>query len=404
MFNIKILQRFLPLAILSITTCIAFGQTQAPIVVGDLMNYSLCAEYTHPYRNGWQMALDEINAAGGVLGRPLKVISRDYKGDPGMAVRVAEELVKRDQVVMLTGTDWDNIGLAVSSFSKRRKVLFIKGMNGTSKHIWQEGHRYAFRLDVANYTYAEIMAEEAAKLPAKRWAFVAPNYEFGRSMVADFQAALKKRRPDVEFVAMQWPTNQKLDPAPTVQALLHAKPDAIFNVTFGADISRLIRQGRDRGLFDGRRPVISVITGIPEELEPLGKEMPVGWITCGFPYEDITTPTHRAFLQRYHARYGKNPGWAAFVGYHVLKTAAAAIEKAGSLETEKLVDAMEGLTLESTIGPVTYRASDHQSTLGVWVGKTGFVKGKPTIVDWVYKPGDAYLPSPEEVKKLRPAQ
>ncbi len=379
----------------------ALAQPAPPIVVGDLIQVTTYPDGCIPYQKGYQLALKEVNDAGGVLGRPVKVLFRDSGPGPESAVRVAEELIARDKVALLTGTCFDNVGLAVSNLSKRHKILFLKGYNGTNRHIWQEGHRYAFRFDCANYVYANALAEEAAQLPAKRWAFVAPNYEFGHSAVADFKAGLKKRRPDVEFVADQWPKVLQMDAAPTIQALLRAKPDAIFTACFGSDSTQLVREGRKRGLYDNR-PMVSVLSGFPENLEPLKDEAPQGWIVLGYPYDEIKTPAHQKFVADYRAAYGEDPRYGAFIGYHVMKTVAAAITKAGVVETEKLVDAMEGLTIDSLIGPVTYRASDHQSTLGVWIGKTTIVNGKPTLRDWVYKPGDAYMPSAEEVKKLRP--
>jgi branched-chain amino acid transport system substrate-binding protein len=81
---------------------------------------------------------------------------------------------------------------------------------------------------------------------------------------------------------------------------------------------------------------------------------------------------------------------------------AAAIKKAGSTDTEAMVDAMEGLTYDSPTGSITYRKIDHQSTMGAYLGWTALKDGKGTMVNWSYLDGADYLPSDAEVRKLRP--
>ena len=123
----------------------AYAQ-QEPIRIGEINSYSAIAAFTHPYRNGWQLAVEEINAAGGVLGRKLEVVSRDDGGKPEDAVRVAGELVGNEKVVMLAGTFLSNIGLAVGDFAKQNKVLFLAAEPLTDAMVWAKGNHYVFRL------------------------------------------------------------------------------------------------------------------------------------------------------------------------------------------------------------------------------------------------------------------
>ena len=185
-------------------------------------------------------------------GRKIEIISRDDAGQPDAATRAAQELVANEKVDLLAGTILSHIGVAVADFANRNKTFFLASQPLTDAIIWEKGNRYTFRLRPSTYTHALVMVEQAAKLPAKRWATIAPNYEYGQSAVASFKAALKAKRPDVEFVAEQWPALGKLEAGATVQALLAAKPDAIFNVTFGADLARFVREGNLRGLFQNR--------------------------------------------------------------------------------------------------------------------------------------------------------
>jgi ABC-type branched-subunit amino acid transport system substrate-binding protein len=181
------------------------------IKIGEINSYSALPAFTEPYRKGWQLAIDEINAAGGVNGQKLVVVSKDDGGKPADAVTAANELVSSEGVTILAGTFFSNIGLAVSDFAKQKKVFFMAAEPLTDAVTWANGNRYTFRLRPSNYMQAAMLAEEAAKLPAKRWATVAPNYEYGQSAVAVFKQLLSAKRPDVEWVDAQWPPQGKID-------------------------------------------------------------------------------------------------------------------------------------------------------------------------------------------------
>ncbi|MGE0718096.1 MAG: ABC transporter substrate-binding protein [Alphaproteobacteria bacterium] len=374
---------------------------QEPIKVGEINSYSGMAAFTVPYRNGWTLAMEEVNAAGGVLGRKLEIVARDDAAKPEDAVRLAAELVANEKVALLAGTFFSHIGLAVADYARQHKVLFVASEPLTDAITWEKGNRYTFRLRPSTYMQAAMLAEEAAKLPAKRWATVAPNYEYGQSAVAAFRKLLQAKRPDVSFVAEQWPAQGRIDAGATVQAIALARPDAIFNVTFGADLGRFVREGNTRNLFRDR-PVVSLLTGEPEYLDPLKDETPEGWIVTGYPWEAIETAEHKAFRDAYRARFNDYPRLGSIVGYVMVKSIAAAVAKAGSTETEKMVDAMRGLSLGSPFGPMRYRALDHQATLGAYVGRTTVKDGKGVMTGWRYADGANYLPDDATVRALRP--
>ncbi len=185
-----------------------------------------------------------------------------------------------------------------------------------------------------------------------------------------FKELLKAAKPDVEFVAEQFPALGRIDAGATVQALEAAKPDAIFNVTFGADLINFVRQGNTRGLFEGRA-VASMLTGEPEYMDPLGAETPTGWIVTGYPHQDINTPEHVKFRDAYRAKFNDYPRLGSVVGYDTVNAIVAALKKAGTTDNEKLIDAMKGLVFSSPFAErVEFRAIDHQSTLGAFVGRT----------------------------------
>ncbi len=378
------------------------AQGATPIRIGEINSYTAAPAFTLPYRNGWQLAVSQVNAAGGVLGRPIEVISRDDAGQPANAVRFAGELVNDQKVDLLAGGFLSNVGLALSDYALQNKRLFVAGEPLTDSLVWDKGHRYGFRLRPSTYMEAAMLVEEAVKLPAKTWVTVAPNYEYGTSTVKWFRQLLQARRPDVQFVGEQWPALGKIDAGATVAALAQPKPDAILNVTFGPDLTNFVRQGNTRGLFDDRA-VVSVLTGEPEYLDPLGDETPEGWIVTGYPVTSVTDPANTAFIAAYQAMFKELPKMGSVVGHALISSIVAGIAKSGSVATEAMADGFPGAGFATPFGPVTWRVQDHQSTLGTYVGRTALKDGKGVMVDWRFVDGSAALPSDAVVKTLRPA-
>ena len=372
------------------------------IVVGEINHYKRMAAFAGPYKQGIELGLDEINAAGGVNGRPLEFIFRDDQGEPGEAVKIAEELMTREGAVMLTGTILSNVGLAISSFAAEKGYVYLASEPLADGLVWGSGNAYTFRLRASTYMQAAMLAEAAAKTDAVKYATIAPNYAYGKDAVAAFKSALTALRPDVEFVAEQWPGVFKIDAGAEVQALERAKPDAIYNVTFGADLAKLVREGTDRGLFEGRN-VYGLLSGEPEYLDPLGDEAPEGWVVTGYPWYDLKDGAAGDFVQAYQAKYDDYPRIGSLVGYMTAQSIAAALSRAGSTESEAIRAAFEGLKLSTPMGEIEYRQIDNQSTAGAYVGKTTVRDGKGVMVDWEYKDGADYLPSDDVVRSLRPA-
>jgi branched-chain amino acid transport system substrate-binding protein len=389
---------------LALAAALAFSgfaaHAQGTIKIGEVNSYKAQPAFLEPYKKGMELAVEEINAGGGVNGKKIELITRDDNASPGDAVRAAEELVSREKIDVLAGAFLSNTGLALTDFAKQKKFFYLAGEPLTDKIIWASGNKYTYRLRPGTYMQAAMLVPEAAKLKKKRWAVVYPNYEYGQSAVAAFKELLKAAQPDVEFVVEQAPPLGKLDAGSVVQALADAKPDAIFNVLFGADLSKFVREGNTRGLFQGRE-VVSVLTGEPEYLDPLKDESPNGWIVTGYPWYGIQTPEHKAFFLAYHGKYNDYPRLGSVVGYTMIKSIAAGVKKAKSTEADKLVAAFAGLQVDSPFGKFTFRAEDHQSTMGAFVGKTKNDKGKGVMVDYVYLDGAKFLPSNEQVKKLR---
>lgn len=374
----------------------------APIKVGELNSYARMAAFAMPYRNAIQLAVDQINQAGGVMGgRPLEFVFRDDGSTPGDAVRVAEDLLTREGCAFLAGTFLSNVGLAVSDLANQRKKLFLATEPLTDALTMAQGNRYTWRLRPGTYMQTRMVVEAARGKTAKRWAIVAPNYEYGQSAAANFKKLIGSAIPGAEIVAEQYPALGRVDAGATVGALAQARPDGIFNVLFGPDLTAFVREGNTRGLFE-RRLVLSLLTGEPEYMLPLGDECPNGWIVTGYPWEQVQDAPHKAFIEAYRARFNDTPRKGSVLGYVTAQVVASMLNKANSTETEAMVDALADLPTQTIVGNVTMRALDHQGTMGTWVGETVLRGRTGTMRNARYADGANYLFPEDEVRAARP--
>jgi branched-chain amino acid transport system substrate-binding protein len=357
-------------------------KAEEPIKIGDISAYTGQAHYAEPYKKGWELALEEINGQGGVLGRPIEVISRDSKGSPPDAINVAQDLIHIENVFAMMGPIFSHVGLALSEVAAREKVPLITAISGTDKLLWEKYHPYIFRIHSGTYQFVSMMLAETKHLKAKRWATVLENYEAGHAFFDEFSRQIKAQYPDVEFVETQYPALHKMNAGAVVQALKKANPDAIFVFLLGKNMSAFVREMKLRGL--DHIPVVNPTLGLPIEQKRLGDELPQGWITLGPPSYDQGGKAYQQFWDVYQEKYNEEPDVMSAVGYLALKSIASAIEKAGSLDREAFITAMTSDHFPFfNDKPFYFRELDHQSSMAWSVGKTAVIDGQPTMIDKV---------------------
>jgi len=382
---------------------VPLGAQQPPIKIGEINSFSgIGAPFTGPYRSAVEMAVEEVNAKGGVLGRKIEVLFRDDKGQPAEAVKHAQELVASEKVALVSGTFLSNVGLAVSDWAKQNKTLFVAAEPLTEAITWSKGHDYVFRVRPNTYQQGRMLAASAGKMKYVKWGTIGPNYEYGKRAWETFRDRLKELKPDVQVVVDQWPALGKIDASAEVGAILAKNPDALYVSLFGSDWLAFVREAQKRGLFQ-KMFVVGILLGEPEYIDPLKTEAPEGMLVTGYPWYDLTQPAHKEFVARFTKKTDKNPVLGSLVGYVTYLSIFEAIKKAGSTDTDKLVAAFRDLKVETPVGPITYRAVDGQSTLGAWVGTTKIdaKRGVGVMVNHEYIAGDKVLPSADEVKKMR---
>lgn len=377
------------------------AQSTGPIRVGEINSYSTHPGSTLPYRRGWEMALEMLNDRGGLLGRKLEFVSRDDGGQPGNAVRLAGELIRDEKVDLLAGGFLSDVALAISGAALQAKKLYVAGLPLSDALVWGQGNRYTYRVRASTYMQVAMLVEQAVALPAKTWATVASGDENGRSAVKWFKQLLAARRPDVTFVGEQWPAPGQLDAGSVVSGLAQPGPDAIFNALFDTELLAFVRQGNAKRLFEGRS-VVSLLAGDPEYLDPLGDQTPVGWIVTGYPWSVSDAPSNKQMVLDYQDKYHVPPTTGAVIGVALVNAITSGILKSGSTDTEAMAEEFADTTFTTTFGIQRFRAIDHQSTMGTYIGRLAVADGRGGMVDWKYIDGASVMPSDAEVAKLRP--
>jgi branched-chain amino acid transport system substrate-binding protein len=380
-----------------------------PIRIGAINSYSgLATVYTFPYKEGLLMAAKEINDAGGVLGRPIEFIFRDDKLKPDEAVKAARELVGQEKVDFLAGCISSGVGLAISAYAKESKTLYFATHCQTSRLTWDDGHRFVAHTTNNVNQYVRALAKKAATLPYKKWAHISPDYEYGHNVWEEFIAYLKQLKPDVQVMQENWPKLGETDHSSYVTALLQSGAEAFISSVWGAQEIAFVKQARPFGLFEKVR-YISASVGNPDELEPLGKEAPVGAVTPGFAWYDEGMqkrhPKLAEWVKKYTDRTKKDPTLGASWGYASAYIITEAIKRAKSAETDKVIGALsEGYEMEFPWGKVIMRGCDMQAIPPQWVGTVKMnAQGKPVLADIEETHGKDVIKSCDEVAKLRAA-
>ena len=330
------------------------------------------AVYGRPILAGAEMAIAEINAKGGVLGRQLEILSRDSKANADEAVRLAREMIIKENVDFRSGTLTSAEAPAVSTIAKENKVVFVAPTAKTMLlTALQNLHPYVFRIAsntlIEGRTGATLMAKWQ---DVKKVATIAPDYAYGRDAIGAFVEYIKKLRPDIEIVDQQWPKLGEPDFTAFITAQMGKKPDAVFCDVFGGDFASLVKQATPLGYFKAiqSRLVDGGEVGTVDLAQSLGADYPHGIISDAYDpvvWGEDEPAEHKAYVEHLKAtmknEYGS--GWA-IVGYQSIVAIAEGIKKAGGTDSDKVAKALEGLTFDTPVGKRTFNAKTHETEAG----------------------------------------
>jgi len=352
------------------------ASAQKPIKVGMPIPLSgPPALFGDPASKGAQMYVDELNAKGGVLGRKVELIIRDSKADANEAVRVAREMILKDNVDFLVGTLTSAEGPAVSVVAKENKIVFIAPIPKTDQLTAADKlHPYVFRIAANTTMEGRSAAEIVAKWPVTKVATIAFDYAYGQDVTKAFVEHMKKIKPSVQIVDQQWPKLGEQDYNPFINAQMAKKPEAIVSSIWGGFFVTYAKQGKALGMFDAVKYNFIGLgeAATPETTKSMGADYPVGiWGNSYDAFYWGETAAHREYTERI-SKYLKDeyPSSWAIQGYTGMQFLVEGIKKAGSTDSDKVAKALLGLTIDTPIGKQTIREKDHQANRGQLYGKT----------------------------------
>ena len=333
--------------------------------------------YGKPQLDATEIAVAEINARGGVLGRKLEVIVRDDKTKPDDGLREAKDLVLSKKVDYLVGTTSSAVAAAISGFAREQKKLFFVGQAAATIITSAKGHRYVFRMGTNTAIYCRSAARLAAELPYTKLYIIGPDYEYGHASSKEFLTALMKLKPKVELVKEAYYPLGTPDFKPYVSAIMASGAEFCYSSVWAADWVAFAKQAKPMGYFEKIKDIGPNHASI-EEAAALGKDMPEGLIGGSqYPFWALKTKKSDDFVKKFREKTGKYPGEGAVTGYATIQALVEAITKAKSADTEKVIDALEGMAVDTPVGNVLIRKIDHQAMWPFWWGHTKFIPEYP---------------------------
>lgn len=325
-------------------------------------------------KKGAQLATDEINAAGGINGHKVEAFFEDSTGKPDVAIRAIRKLVFQEKVDFLVGLDSSGVAKTVVPSIPQMKTPLIITHAATPDVTGSVCNRYVFRISVNLAQNIKAAAMLAAATDAKTWTTIGPDYAFGHQSWEYFEKYLKELKPDRKFLPkddVAFPPFKTTDFNPYINKVMQSGADGVLVSLWGGNLIDFVRQGQEMGIFDGQRQILLTLGAATEVLSALGDKMPEGlWVGSRYWFLANTSQRNKDFVQAYFNRFKEYPSYNAHGAYGALYTYKAAAEKAGSVDKEKVIDALEGLTVNLPVGDITIRPEDHQALTDVSWGQT----------------------------------
>jgi branched-chain amino acid transport system substrate-binding protein len=347
-----------------------------PIKIGFIATLSgSLAEIGLAHQAGAELAVQKINDAGGVLGRPVEIEFKDEQVDPKATVQAVNDFLGSG-VNLLAGLTTDSDCLAAAPIVDAGEGVIVGASCQSNLLQTEEFVPAYFQIAPSNYMLSRGTAQLAATdFPeAKTWDGVGPDYEFGREVWQEFRTALDELAPGTNFRQDLYVPLDETQFTPYINQLIDGLPgnsaesDGLFLSTFSATTIGLAKQGEPLDLFD-RYKVVLNLGGSTPTAEALGADTPPLWFIYDYYHGAFDNPTNTEFVQAYQqANDGKAPNAWAYEGYTSILAYQAAIEAAGSTESAAVIDAMSGMTFATPKGDLTFRAEDHllQSPVTAW--------------------------------------
>jgi len=349
---------------------------KGPVKVGyqAIMSGAL-AGYGEFHKMGAVMAMEEINAAGGIAGVKMEIEFRDSTLKKPQAIKNARFFVDSWGADFLAGVDSSGQALALAPVMKELDRILMVTHAATEKlteeQVYKNGIKQIFRICTPTYQDGNAAAFVAKDLPAKTWATISPKYEYGYTCWKMFKNTLGKLNPDNKFIAESWAPFGTTDFRPHINTIMDAAPEGFYSTEWAGELITFIKQAKQAGMFDKIKHVMLPVGAAMDVLEGLGKEMPDNiWISGRYFFQYPETHINRDWVARFQKRWKHYPAYVSETGYSTMYAFKKAVEMAGSKETAKVIDALEGMMLASPAGYRNFRKEDHQAMYDVPWGLT----------------------------------
>ncbi len=384
--------------------CAPLSYGASTIRVGIIDTYTGPATaYTFDVLDGFKMAINKANAKGGVLGKKIEFLTRDEKFKPDIGLAMAKELILKENVDLLMGTINSATALAVSDLVKKEKIPFFVTFSKSDKITGEFGHRYVFQITENTLMAGRAGAFELAKKPYVKYWIAGDDYEYGHAIADGVWNQLKKLKPGVQLLGQSWWKVGEADFTPYITAILAAKPDCIIVATGGSGMVNFQKAAKATGLAE-KIPFYQHTAIELSTLQPQGLDAPEGVFgTANYLFYYPETPENKAFVEEFKKTYNRNPKIGALYGYVTGVLIEKGFAKAGKVDKEKFIDAVQGMVIDSPVGKLELRACDHQLMLPMFWGVTKKSPQYPFLIasDLVTIPAKDYMPTCEEIKALR---
>ncbi len=379
--------------------------SQEPIKIGFLYVFSgRLAHYGAGAKQGAEIALEEVNKAGGLLGRRVEGIFADTQLKPEVGVEAAKKLVRDDKVDVVMGIVSSAVADAVSPEMDRLKTPLIITLAMTPDVTGPKCNPYTFRVSLDGPQNIMAAATLAADMKdVTHWTTIGPDYLFGYQCWEYFQNFLREKRSDVTFAPKTetaFAPITTLEFKPYIEKIMKTGANGVLISLYAGNLMDFIRDASAAGFFSGSRKVLMNLAYSGDVMIGLGNTLPKGlWLGGLYWFQASSTPANEQFVAAYRSRYHVFPDFNAQGGYAGVKTYVAAVKKAGTVDKDKVAKALAGLFVDLPQGRTLIRAGDHQAIVdGVW-GLTGDFDAKlrcRRLESLKVFPGEAITPSLEQ--------
>ncbi len=356
---------------------------------------------------GLKMAVDAVNASGGIDGRQIELVIRDTKGKPDEAARLTRELISSDGCQIILDCEASGGAFAVHEVVRDTGTYCVHAISETSSLTADPANRAAWifragRQGIHDAIPGGLYAAELAEAGVKRWATCSPDYAYGRDTTAEFMEFLKVFAPQVELVGESWPKAFQPDYTENITNVLNIAPEALYTCLWGGDLVAFFDQASLYGLFD-QFQTVAVNMGDAPVLEAI-RNLPAGIHSGNRYHKDVPDSAANEQWNTDYRKSGKLPtnwGWQAYTGARFVLEALAAT--GGDLNRDKLSEATRGRKIESphgVDGTVTMREEDN-TLVGYALGYGKTIPQDPYLTDFQPTPWDVILEHEAEWKKRK---